>query len=305
MWTVKDIDEQWIQVSGDVRIKVRATGKGPPLLLLHGYPQTSAMWHRLVPELAKDFRVVATDLRGYGDSSKPPGSPDHSNYSKRSLALDQIQVMAQLGFDQFYLVGHDRGARVAHRLTVDHPHQVKRLVLLDIVPTYDMYQRTDQAFAQAYYHWFFLTQPSPLPETLIGAEPDFYLETCLKNWSRNDDPFSTEALAEYRRCFGDSETIHGTCEDYRAAASIDLEHDHQDRAAKITCPLLVLWGARGFVGQQYDVLKMWGERATNVRGHGLDCGHFLPEEAPEQTYQAVYSFFSQCCLERSDLTTVV
>ena len=265
-------------------------GSGIPLLLLHGYPQTYFMWHKLADLLAQDFTVIATDLRGYGDSAKPQGKADSSNYSKRVMAQDQIEVMSQLGYQEFYLVGHDRGARVAHRLTLDYPQKVKKLALLDIIPTYELYTTTDREFATAYYHWFFLIQPYPLPEKLIGADPEYFLRTCLQSWSRIPDAFTPEALAEYLRCFSDPATIHGTCEDYRASAAIDLIHDEQDLQQKITCPLLVLWGGRGIIGRKYDVLASWRKRATDVTGRAIDCGHFLAEEVPDSTYLALKEF---------------
>lgn len=275
---------------GDIQINcVKAGNASEVVLLLHGYPQNYQMWSKILPDLAKEFTVIATDLRGYGDSSKPIGSKDHSNYSKRVMAQDQVAVMSKLGYEQFYLVGHDRGARVAHRLVLDYPQKVKKLALLDILPTYDLYKTTDQEFATAYYHWFFLIQPYPFPETLIGANPNYFLDFCLQSWSRIPNAFDAEVLASYRRCFQDPRTIHGTCEDYRAASTIDLEHDEKgDRL--ITCPLLLLWGARGIIGRKYDVLEVWRQHATNLQGKSLDCGHFLPEEAPIATYSELTAF---------------
>lgn len=268
-------------------------GQGFPILLLHGYPQTHFIWHKIAPKLAENFTVIATDLRGYGDSSKPLGNADHRNYSKRIMAQDQVEVMSQLGYEQFYLIGHDRGARVAHRLTLDYPKKVKKLVVLDIVPTDEMYHRTDQAFATAYYHWFFLIQPSPFPETLINQNPDYFLEHCLHSWSHNFSAFTEEALAEYTRCFRDAKTIHGTCEDYRASATIDLENDAQDINVKLQCPVLVLWGKYGVIERQYNCLEIWQKRAINVTGTPINCGHFLPEESPEETYRNIDEFLNQ------------
>lgn len=265
-------------------------GSGPPLLLLHGYPQTHAMWHKLAPRLAADFTVIAPDLRGYGGSDKPASDPAHSTYSKRAMARDMAELMTALGFEHFAVVGHDRGARVTHRLCLDYPERVTRAAVLDIAPTYTMFAGADKEFGDAYYHWFFLSQPYDLPERLIGADPEYYLRTKIARWSRNPGAFSEAALAEYIRCFRDPATIHATCEDYRAAASIDLVHDQADLDRRITCPLLVLWGDKGFIGKKYDVPGVWRERATDVRGRALPCGHFLPEEAPDETYAELRAF---------------
>ena len=274
----------------DTEIAYRKGGEGPPLLLLHGYPQTHVMWHKIAPALAERFSVVAADLRGYGDSGKPPRDVCHTNYSKRTMALDQVELMAGLGFDHFSVVGHDRGARVAHRMALDHPDRIGKVAVLDIAPTLTMYEGTDMAFASAYYHWFFLIQPYDLPERLIGADPGYYLERKLAAWGRREGAFTPEAVAEYRRCFDDPATIEATCEDYRAAASIDLEHDRADARRKISAPLLVLWGGRGVVAATYDVLATWREKAEDVRGKALDCGHFLPEEEPEETLKELLAF---------------
>lgn len=274
-------------------IKVVRIGKGFPVLLLHGYPQTHLMWHKIAPRLAEDFTVILTDLRGYGDSDKPQGNPEHGNYSKRVMAQDQVGVMSELGYEEFYLVGHDRGARVAHRLTLDYPEKVKKLVLLDIIPTYEMYRTIDRELATAYYHWFFLIQSYPLPETLIGSNPEYFLQTCLQSWGKDFSAFTPEALAEYIRCFTNPETIHSTCEDYRAAATVDREHDQLDIHKKISCPLLTLWGKKGIIGRKYNVLETWYNRAINVSGQAINCGHFLPEEAPEETYQAIDKFLKR------------
>lgn len=249
------------------------------------------MWYKVAPKLAQHFTLIITDLRGYGDSSKPESDPEHATYSKRAIATEQVKVMETLGFKEFYVAGHDRGARVTHRMALDYPERVKKAALLDIVPTSTMYASTDKEVATAYYHWFFLIQPFDLPETLIGANPEYYLRKKIAQWSRNPNSFSEEALSEYLRCFCQPATIHATCEDYRAAASIDLEHDKQDSYKKIACPLLVLWGNKGFVGKKYDVIAEWRKKAINVQGTGLPSGHFLPEETPEETYQALTKFF--------------
>ena len=268
-------------------------GNGPPLLLLHGYPQTHLMWRKLAPRLAAEFTVVAPDLRGYGDSSKPPAGPDHANYSKRALAQDQVETMAALGFERFAVAGHDRGARVAHRLARDHPERVTRLALLDIVPTLYRFETIDQKAATASYHWFFLIQPGGLPERLIGAEPEFFLRHSLGSWARDPAAFEPEVFAEYLRCFSNPETIRATCDEYRAGATIDLVHDRADRDRLLTMPLLMLWGQRSSQGSGYDVLGVWRQHATTVSGHAIESGHFLPEEAPDETYRALRDFFAE------------
>jgi haloacetate dehalogenase len=268
-------------------------GSGPPLLLLHGYPQTHAMWHKIAPRLAGHFTVVCSDLRGYGDSSKPEGGERSINFAKRTMAADQVELMRALGFTKFRLAGHDRGARVAHRLALDHPAAVERVAVLDISPTRTMYGRTDKAFATAYYHWFFLIQPFDLPERLIGADPSFYLRTKIGAWSGGLGHFDPRALAEYERCFNDPGTIHATCEDYRAAAGVDLEHDAADAGKRVTCPLLALWGDKGVVHRMFDPVADWRAVAVDVRGRALPSGHFLAEEAPEQTLAEMRAFFSE------------
>ncbi len=286
-FTVKDIE-----VSGGV-IHMRIGGSGPPLLLLHGYPQTHVMWHEIAPDLAQDFTVIAPDLRGYGDSAKPLGDDDHLNYSKREMAQDQVEIMAELGYERFSLAGHDRGGRVAHRLALDHPDRVERLAVLDIVPTHKLYANVTKEFATAYYHWFFLTQPFDFPERLIGADPQYFLQKLLDHWSGGDIDaiFSPDAVAEYVRCFCDPAAIHASCEDYRAAASIDLSHDEADLDIKLGCPVLVLWGKHGVMQRHCDVLDAWRERALDVSGASLDCAHFLAEEAPKETLAAFRDFF--------------
>ena len=258
-------------------------GAGAPLLLLHGHPQTRAIWHKVAPQLARHFTVVACDLRGYGDSSKPPGAPDHANYSKRVMAADMLASMRRLGFERFRVMAHDRGARVAHRLMAEHPQAVERAVLLDIAPTLAMYEGTTEAFARAYWHWFFLIQPAPLPERLIEADPGAYLRDVMGRRSAGLAPFDARALAEYARCLALPGTAHGICEDYRAAAGIDLEHERAERDAgyRLDTPLLALWGAQGVVQRCFDPLLEWRKVASNVEGEALGCGHYIPEEAPE------------------------
>ncbi len=280
-----------IQTSG-AAINVLHGGQGSqPLLLLHGYPQTHFMWHRIIPFLTPHFHVVCPDLRGYGDSEKPHSAADHSTYSKRTMAADMAELMTELGHQQFPVAGHDRGARVVHRMALDYPERISRACVMDIAPTLHMFTHTDQQFATGYYHWFFLIQPDGLPERMIGYDPGYYLIEKLKRWSGPDAQFDPDAVAEYVRCFSDPAAIHASCEDYRAAATIDLQHDEQDRHRKIQCPLLVLWGNQGFVHRTYDVLAVWGEYAQQVEGLSLDCGHFLPEEAPEPVAGALLDFF--------------
>jgi haloacetate dehalogenase len=268
-------------------------GNGPPLLLLHGYPQTHAMWHCVAPRLAETFTVVCADLRGYGDSGKPATDAAHEAYSKRAMAQDMVEVMRSLGYERFRLAGHDRGGRVAHRLAVDHPQCVERVAVLDISPTRIMFGRTDHAFASAYYHWFFLAQPFDLPERLIGANPLYYLHWKIGAWASGTARFDPRALSEYERCFSNEATIHASCEDYRAAATIDLVHDRADLAAgrKVACPLLALWGESGVVNRLFTPLADWGEVAVDVRGRTLPCGHYLAEEAPDATFAELSTFF--------------
>jgi haloacetate dehalogenase len=268
-------------------------GSGPPLLLLHGYPQTHAIWHKIAARLAERFTVVCADLRGYGDSDKPEGDEAHETYSKRAMAQDMVGLMRALGFERFRVAGHDRGGRVAHRLGLDHPHVVEKLAVLDISPTRTMFAQATAAFASAYYHWFFLSQPFDHPERMIGADPRYYLLHKIKAWSKDASHFDPRALAEYERCFCDPATVHGSCEDYRAAASIDLVHDDIDIAAgrRLECPLLVLWGERGVVHRLFRPLDDWRDVARDVRGRPLPCGHYLPEEAPEETLADMSAFF--------------
>jgi haloacetate dehalogenase len=286
-----------------VSLHTRIGGSGPPLLLLHGYPQTHVMWHKIAPDLAQHFTVICPDMRGYGDSDAPPSDAQHLTYAKRTVAQDLLELMDNLGFAHFMAAGHDRGARVLHRLLLDVPQRVSRAALLDIVPTRHIFKTLNQQIATVYEHWFFLIQPDGFPERLIGQDPDYYLTTKLHRWSADANAFTPEAMAEYLRCFRRPAVIHATCEDYRAAASIDLAHDEADltkaRPPKIDCPLLVLWGQKGAMEQNYDVLGVWREQVGQagieggIEGRSLPCGHFLAEEAPEATYEALHNFFKE------------
>jgi haloacetate dehalogenase len=283
-----------VPVGDGIEIHCAHAGEGPPVLLLHGYPQTHAIWHKIAPRLAERYAVVCADLRGYGDSSKPPGATDHANYSKRAMAQDQVRLMEAFGYRRFAVVGHDRGGRVGHRMARDHRERIAGLCVLDISPTLAMYEQTNMAFAQAYYHWFFLIQPAPNPETLIGHDPRFYVRWKTGGWgSRNHDHFAPAAYAEYERCFADPATIHATCEDYRAAASVDLEHDRADLDDKIRCPLLALWGERGVVHRLFRPLEDWAAVATDVRGTALPAGHYIPEEVPDALLDALEPFLAE------------
>jgi haloacetate dehalogenase len=275
--------------SGEALLRVRHGGSGPPLLLLHGHPQTHVMWHRVAPRLAEEFTVVAPDLRGYGESSAPPTTPDHEPYSKRAMARDGLALMRGLGFERFSVAGHDRGARCAYRLALDHPDRVEKLAVLDIIPTGELWRRADRRVMLGWWHWAFLAQPAPLPERLIGADPDTYY------FGGDRSRFHPEALADYLRCARDPETIHAMCEDYRAGATYDFDLDESDRTAgrRIACPVLVLWGRRDDLEELFgDPLAVWREWADDVRGRGLDCGHYLVEEAPDETYAELRAFFA-------------
>ncbi len=278
-------EKETVEVGG-AEILARRAGDGPPLLLLHGNPQTHVMWHLVAPRLAEDFTVVVADLRGYGDSSKPPTDDDHGPYSKRTMAEDQISVMRHFGFDSFALCGHDRGGRVGYRMALDHPDVVTKLAVLDIVPTWEAFSRADMSFGIGYWHWFFLAQPYDLPERLLAADPENTL------FRGGNEAFRPEAMEEYRRCLCNPETVHAICEDYRAAATIDFLHDAEDREAgrRVTSPMLILWGSKGNLGEWYDVLEIWRGWADDVRGRALDSGHYIPEEAPEETLSEIREF---------------
>lgn len=282
--------EQLRVTTSGAEIALVTGGSGPPLLLLHGYPQTHVMWRKIAPRLAQDFTLVIPDLRGYGDSSKPPGGADFAAYSKRALALDQVETMAALGFERFRVAGHDRGARVTHRLLRDHPDRIERAALLDIVPTLYRFETIDQRAATGSFHWFFLIQPAPFPEQMIGASVELFLRKML-GLSGTPGAHEPEAYAEYLRCFRNPETIRATCDEYRAGASIDLDHDRGDRGRKVAMPLLVLWGMRSGQGSSYDMLTVWREHAEDVRGHPINSGHFIPEEAPDAAYEGLRNFF--------------
>jgi haloacetate dehalogenase len=286
-------ETRFVDVS-DTTIFCRVGGSGPPVLLLHGYPQTGAMWNDVAVGLADHFTVVCTDLRGYGASGKPASDDSHLAYSKRAMAQDQVEAMRALGFDTFAAAAHDRGGRVLHRMLLDHPEVVTRAAVLDIVPTRTMFESVDMTFGLDWYHWFFLAQPYDLPERLIGADPAGYLQRKFAQWGRSGAVHHPDALAEYERAFSDPAMIHATCEDYRAAATIDLEHDRADEDARIASPLLALWGGRGRVGQRFDVVGAWREKsASSVEGTALDCGHYVAEEQPAATLAALRDFFAE------------
>lgn len=284
--------------TGEATLRVRVGGSGPPVLLLHGHPQTHLMWHAVAADLARDFTVVAPDLRGYGDSSKPTTTDDHEPYSKRAMARDNVALMRRLGFDRFSVAGHDRGGRVAYRLALDHPERVERLATLDILPTYEHFRRADMRFGLGYWHWFFLAQPFDVPERVIGADPIRFFG---RAWPLDADGtpkppayFAPEALEDYLRCYADPRTVHATCEDYRAGATYDYAADARDLASgtQIGCPLLALWAGTGALAQWYDVLAVWRDWALDVRGGAIDAGHYMAEEAPEATAAALRDFFT-------------
>jgi haloacetate dehalogenase len=286
-------DRREIKTSG-ARIVTVTGGKGPPLLLMHGNPFNHLSWQKIAPRLATEFTVVATDLRGYGDSEKPPGGPKHVNYSFRAMAQDQVEVMAALGFERFYAAGHDRGARVLHRMCLDHPQQVARAAIIDIVPQHYLYGNITKAWATFSWHWFFNIQPYDLPEKMMGADPDWFIKKKLAKTEQGLSFFDPAALADFMRCFRNPETIHAICEDYRAGATIDVEMDEADVQAgrKVDCPLLLLWGANGGVGRNQKSMEIWPRYASDIRaGKALPSGHYVNEEAPEETYAELRAFF--------------
>lgn len=277
-----------------IHVKVRPNDGRPPLLLIHGYPETHLMWHKVAPMLADRFSLVLPDLRGYGDSGMPPSEPETANQSKRAMAQDLADVMSALGYASFHAAGHDRGARVLHRLCLDHPERVQTACIMDIAPTATTFALTNQALATSYFHWFFLIQAAPLPERMIAADPATWLKGCLSRWSMgNEQAFDPAIVSDYVRCFSNPEAIRCSCDDYRAAAGIDLIHDAEDAARRIQCPLLVLWGSKGFVGRNYDVSALWREKALDVSGTGLPCGHFLPEEQPDEVVRELVEFIGR------------
>ncbi|MDG1532644.1 MAG: alpha/beta hydrolase [Paracoccaceae bacterium] len=284
------------RIAGDgATLFVRRAGPvgAPPLVLLHGYPQTSAMWHGVAPILARSFQIVCPDLRGYGRSDKPATDAVHAPYAKRAMANDIVAIMKRLGHERFLVGAHDRGARVAHRLGLDHPDRVAAMALLDIAPTREMYANTSAAFAHAYWHWFFLTQPSPLPERMIGADPEGFWKLKCFNQARGDNPFSPEALAEYLSAFADPAAIHASCEDYRAAATIDITHDDADQSRKLHMPVLTLWAKRGVIETCFDALTLWRQRAERVEGETLDTTHYMAEEIPDEIAARMSDFFAR------------
>ncbi len=291
-WFFPGLRATRVRIDEQISLHALQGGEGPPLLLLHGHPQTHVIWHRVAGELARHFSIVLCDLRGYGDSSKPRGGPDHANYSRRAMAGDLLRLMQGLGHTRFAVLAHDRGARVAHRLAADHPQAVSRMSLLDIAPTLAMYRQTDEAFARAYWHWFFLIQPAPIPERFIEADPAAYVRDLMRSRNGDLDAFDPRALQAYARCLGQPGAAHGLCEDYRAAASIDLEHDAADRARglRLEMPLQVLWGEYGVVQRCFQPLQEWGQVARDVRGGTLPCGHYIPEEAPRALLDAAVPF---------------
>ena len=293
---ITGFEQKRITVSSDdgpLEIACKVSGNGPPILLLHGFPQTKAIWEIVAPELAKNYTVVVSDLRGYGESSKPYGKADHSSYSKRAMAADQHAMMKALGYKQFFLLGHDRGGRVSHRLAMDFPESVLRLMVLDISPTLTMYDNTTMEFAKGYWHWFFLIQKEPIPESMIGANPEFWLKNHMGRHA-GTGIFTPQRWAEYLAGVSNAESMHAMCEDYRAAATIDLVHDRADRATgkKLKMPLRVLWGEHGLVNKCFAPIADWEAVAQDVSGRTLPCGHYIPEECPEELIADARKFFA-------------
>ncbi|UWR05213.1 alpha/beta hydrolase (plasmid) [Ruegeria conchae] len=289
---LEGFDVQKVQLH-DLTINYASAGTGSPILLLHGHPQTHVVWRKVAPRLVEaGYQVIAADLRGYGDSDKPESDPSHLPYSKRVMAADQIALMKHLGHETFSVVGHDRGGRVAHRLALDFPYAVERLVVLDIAPTLTMYAQTDQEFATRYFWWFFLIQPDGLPEKMIASDPEYFLRRHIAGQVKIEGSVDEVAIAEYLRSYSDPATLHAICEDYRAAASIDLEHDREDQTSRINAPLLAIWGEQSVVGELYDVKMTWQEKANDVTGVALSCGHAIPEEAPEELTRHILRFLA-------------
>ena len=292
-----EFEQMFLEVEPGIKINTLVGGEGKEaVLLLHGHPETHLIWRFMTPSLMKKYRVVLTDLRGYGDSSKPEGLEDHSNYSKRSMADDQVKVMAKLGFNKFHVIGHDRGARVLHRMIIDHAKKIQSCTLMDIVATYDMYKETKEEFATKYWHWFFYIQGNGFPETALSADPERFINynLNLKIGPSAKSRFPKEILDEYTRCFSDYMTVHGICEDYRASATIDMLLDEKDRSTKIDVPLYVMWGENGVVGKLWDVLAKWEALASNLKGFAVpSCGHFVPEEQPEIVTEKVLEFMEE------------
>jgi haloacetate dehalogenase len=297
----EDFVEEYIEGDG-ANLFVRRSGpkNAEPIVLLHGYPQTSAMWHAVAPILSRSYQVICPDLRGYGASEKPNSDARHYPYSKRAMAKDIIAMMKRLGHNKFLVGAHDRGARVAHRLGLDYPDSIEAMVLLDIAPTREMYAGTSANFAQIYWHWFFLTQPNPLPEKMIAADPEGFWKLKCLNQSHGQNPFSPEALAEYLASFKDPNTIHSTCEDYRAAASIDIEHDDADQGKKLTMPILALWAKFGVIESCFNALDLWRQRALHVEGEALDATHYMAEEIPQEVTKNMFEFFSQYPIHKKE-----
>lgn len=279
------------QAGEGIEIAYVTAGSGPPVLMLHGYPQTKALWSKVAPKLAQHFTIVAADLRGYGASSKPVNAPDDSTYSFRAMANDQVSLMRSLGFDRFHAVGHDRGGRTVHRMALDHPEKIQSLTVMDIIPTSDVFARTDKRLAMTYWHWFFLAQPSPFPETMIGHDPDRFFETCLLGWGKSQlSDFDAAQLADYRAAWHDPRMIHGSCSDYRAAATIDSEHDAADSDRKVTCPTLVAYGADGVMADLFDIPALWRRKCETVEDGPIPGGHFFIDQHPDETTDLLLPF---------------